>query len=439
MTRILAMHSHGPSGFGGMRSLLRGVAFNLIGAVTTVAATIGLAVILARILGLNGYGKYSAVQLVVLTVSTLLSQTVSISLSKHVAAFRTTDLERCGSLISLTLYASVAAGVLVSLVLCVWLVQIWREPEIQQGLLPIVIGGCMYIVASVVVAVQLSVLNGFERYSSIARLTVLRNVLIVSLAAIASPIFGAAGAFLGQTFACGIALVLTWSAVKRTGVNIKAFNLSNAMRDMPLLFHTAAPALLGGLATQGATMFAVLRLGACYDSVKELAVFNSANQLRLAVLFLPGLMLNPMIASVTSRIATREYMVVRKMVWASMLLAVGVTAIAALAAAEWGAEIMGLFGRSFRGGGGALLWLAISAIPAAACSVIGVTLACLSRMWANLQLNLFWAGALCACLVLNSANGAHALAFNYALSYGLLLAISGAYLAVYMRRMEKRA
>ena len=109
--------------------LARGTFWSIGGAIICKALTLASSVVLARILGKAGFGKFGLIIGTVATFQVLANLGLSATANKHVAEFRKTDPQRAGRILALSGLVSVVAGISLAVGLAVW------APQLAAGVL----------------------------------------------------------------------------------------------------------------------------------------------------------------------------------------------------------------------------------------------------------------------------------------------------------------
>jgi O-antigen/teichoic acid export membrane protein len=188
---------------------------------------------------------------------------------------------------------------------------------------------------------------------------------------------------------------------------------------MSILWAFAVPALLAGLLYGPVTWAAATILAHQPGGYGELGIFNAANQWRTLIMFVPsavGMALLPVLSSLHAEgDIPRAVRALKAHLYFSALTGFACALPLALGS-YW---IMATYGRDFRGGWPALVFLAVAAVLQAMNNVVGQALASFNRMWIGFVLNALWAAELLGGTFLLRTHGARGLALAYCLAYAL--------------------
>jgi O-antigen/teichoic acid export membrane protein len=150
----------------------------------------------------------------------------------------------------------------------------------------------------------------------------------------------------------------------------------------------------------------------------ELGVFNAASQWRTAIAFIPTVLCQPLLATLSHLTGVREFASFRRVLRANLLVNMTVCAAMAAIVILASQRIMKAYGDDFAAGRNVLILLVLSSVVSSTSNVIGQAIASLSRMWSNLGIGALWAAVqLASAYVLVRRFGASGLATAFLLSY----------------------
>jgi O-antigen/teichoic acid export membrane protein len=239
------------------------------------------------------------------------------------------------------------------------------------------------------------VLAGLEAFRALARVTAIAgSALAVGMVAGAG-IHGLQGCIIGMVIGMamgyGVTLIAVRAEVRRAGLSPR---LSGWTAEIPALWRFALPTMLAGGVVLPVNWLAGSLLMHQPSGDEEMGVFNAANQLRVVIMYVPGLVATaglPVLTQLWRHTTGSEYFRLIRLKVAIGLIAASLLAIPAILAAPW---IMAGFGPGYPEGVPVLRVLACAAVITATLNMIGQAIVSEGRMWTGLLLNFIWAGIL---------------------------------------------
>lgn len=376
-------------------------------------------VILARILGTGTFGLFGILQTTISAFAVLAAPALGAAGSRYVSALRTSDPIRAGRIAAMTLVTSGLAGIAGAALL------VLESDRIAEFFGVAALGGplrigALAVACAAVNGAQVGILSGLEAFRRLALLNGARGLLTVALVPLCAKFWDVTGVAwcLGGI---GVAtVILTEYALRaeslRAGLEIPR---REWWKEKAVLGSFAFPAFLGGFLVLPVIWLATAWLARGPDGLAEVGLFTAANHWRLLVLFLPGVLMQPLLPVLSSAWSAGTAGEFRKTVRSQVRLVVVVSGAAAAAISILGAPIMSAYGRDFSRGRVVLVWLVWSAVLSASAGVAGVALTAMNRMWTGLWLNAGWAVAFLVLARILRTYGASGLAAAFAVSYTL--------------------
>ena len=156
--------------------LARGAFWSVLGGVSARALALLSAIIVARLLGREGYGEIGIVQSTLGMFGVFAGFGLGSTSTKYIAEYREKDPGKAGRIASLVFFVSlVSAGTMMALTvgLAPWLSRsILSRPDLSSLLLP----GSLLLFLSTLVGVQSATLAGFESFRKIAFINIARGL-----------------------------------------------------------------------------------------------------------------------------------------------------------------------------------------------------------------------------------------------------------------------
>lgn len=417
--------------------LASGTFWALFGAVVSQALALLAAVIVARLLGRQGFGELGILISTVGTFGILAGLGLGTTATKYVAELRTSDPTRAGRIMGLSVWAAVVAGALASLALFL------LAPALAEGVInaPHLVNelrlsaGVLFF--SALNGAQLGVLSGFESFKALAYLNVMRGALQFLLTLLGVWLFGLMGAVgalvAGNALACALYAVVVRREARRSAVK---FAYRGTRSEWGILRTFALPAFMSTAMYTPVVWVGNAALANQPNGFAELGLFNAANQWRLAMMFLPtvlGQVAVPVLSNLHGEARGGSY---RKVLLGNLLVTFVVSLVVALVLVLASPLIMSAYGRDFSQGTPVLVLMLLSTVLSSTAGVIGFGIMSQGRMWHGFWLNLLWAAAFLLFVYLFLGSGAYGLALAYLLSYVVHSISSALYMALLLGRRQ---
>ncbi|HEX2249687.1 MAG TPA: oligosaccharide flippase family protein [Gemmatimonadales bacterium] len=420
------------------RRLAGGVFWTTIGSIVGQGIIAIGSVLLARILGKEGFGQYGILQSTIGMFSVFAGLSMGYVATKHVAESIVTNKEETGRVIGLSLLVAGAAGLLVTLALAGG-----AQPFARRFLGSEDLAGALRIASPIllfgaVTGVQRGVLAGLEEFRAQNILVTAMAVITVGLTTVGAVLADLSGAMWGSMVGAALSLVtlsvVYHRALVRAGIPV---HFRASWRERRVLWTLAFPALLNGVMVAPVVWVTNAILVNTPGGYGEMGLFNAANQWRTILMYVPSIVLTPLLPIMTQLHATREYEQLRRVLIRTLTLSVGVVGALALSFGLFARPIMQLYGRGFEAGTGVFYLIMIVSVLLSAGVVVGGLLSSTGAMWIGFLFNSVWAACMIGtALVAIPRAGALGLAFAYVLSYSIHTAIQFAYFWLYVRRNE---
>lgn len=414
-------------GSSGGPPILQGLAWNLAGGLGARVLTFLALIAVGRVLAPRDFGTLGVIQGSVLTAGVLARLGLGVTATRFVSLHQAADPGRSVRLAAgapRLAFLLGAFGMLLFWIAAPWVAR-WGlgDPSLTSLLRlasPLLLLGAVQDITA-------GVLAGLESFRLVARVTTVAGstqALGMVAGGLAGGLMGCLiGAVLGMAVGCGLACWTLHFELHRR--NIPA-STTSWWGELPGLIGFAIPATLAGLVTTGATWAGTAILYHQPSGDHALGIYQAAHQIRLMILFVPGLVAMaglPMLTRLWGGAADGEY---RRLLGLKLLLSLTAAALVALPAILGARWLLAAFGPGFASGAPVLQVLAAAAVPTALLTVAGQGLVSEGRMWTGLFLNLIWATVLVGTAVLwVPDHGALGLAWANLAAYGVHLLTVG--------------
>jgi len=389
-------------------------------------------VVLARLLGKETFGQFAMVQSTVVAMTNLAGLGLGITATKYVSQFRNTQPDRAGRILGLSSSVAFLAGLCFSLVLVAF------APTLMAGTatVPVLRLSAIYVFFTTLNGYQSGALMGMEVFGRIARISLLSGpTAVVGTWALAYR-YGLTGGVLAQGLNAFLIWVLYQIVVRqecrRANIRIR---YRGAWEERSALIQFSIPAVASSI-TSSTAIWWCNRLLVTSSGYAELAVFIAASNLRLMVLFTPGVVARVVSPLLNNLLASGEISTYRKAFWCCVagngVVGLGLVAIISL----MGTRLLHLFGKDFTGSFTLLLLMLFSAVIEIVATNLYQAIFTAASLWWQVGIGSVWAGVL---MLLSeqvlARHGAAGLALAYLVAWCISAALYGSLAIVRQRNL----
>ena len=368
--------------------LAKGAFWSLAGTVISRGLALVSLVLVARMLGKEGFGQLGVIQNTVGMFGVFAGFGMGLTATKHVAEYCMTDPQRAGRIIVFTELVTLGASLLVLAILACSARFLAQHTLAAPQLAPLLLLGSLLLPFGALNGVQTGSLSGLEAFKTIARVNLFSGLLSFPLIVCGAYAGGITGAVIGLVAAQVANCVMSHLALRREAGRFGIdFQLAGCARDRRVLWDFSLPAVIGNSVAWGANWGCAAILVNQASGYAQMGLVSVGNQWRAALLLLPALLLNatlPMLASENKNQSGdfgRALGLAHRVI---VLLVVPATLVLMLAANE----ILNLYGRGFLDGRAALVYMLAAAAISAVSSPAGSAIIATGKMWFSLALNL---------------------------------------------------
>jgi len=401
------------------RRFAHGVAWSLVGGALAQGGPLVASILLARLIGAVGFGEYGIIQSTISLFGVLAGLGLGLTATRYIAELTSTDPERVGKIISLSLWAGCSSSALCAGILYAVAPYLADHVLNAPHLLSCMRFASGLLFANCIVGIQAGILQGLEAFRTAAAAASLRGLLAVPLIPLSAFWWGLPGVMAALIVTTAASAAYSQVAIVRhcrgAGIPIP---LTGGASESGLLWHFAFPVLLSSLSVVPMTWFAQALLVRQRSGYSEMGIFNAASQWRSAVAFLPTLMSQPvlpLLANLYGRHDHGQYIsLLGTNVKITLLTAVAVAAPFCLVS-RW---IMAMYGPGFSQKWAVLVLLSLASVLNAYSAALGQAIQSTGRAWTSLSLNAIWGLSFLACsLWLVPRYAALGLAAGFLVSY----------------------
>jgi O-antigen/teichoic acid export membrane protein len=375
--------------------MVSGVLWTLAMSVVGQGSTFLGAVLAARLLGSEDFGKLGMIQSIVLMLAGFAGLGMGTTATKFVAELRDSEPERAGRILGLCGLITTLTGVAYAaglVLLAPWIAgSVLHVPTLTDTLRL----GAIYVLFCTLNAYQIGALVGFEAFSRLARVNMALGPATLATTFIFTWLLGLPGTVL----ALGVGMACSWTvhqfALRREcqnhGVRIRC---PSPRHEFPLLCNFVLPAALsgcvGGLALTACNALLVRQCG----TFAQIALFNAAYTIRTLVLLAPNMVSRVSAPLLCNLRVADEASAYRRTFWACLWFNGALTGAFAVLLFAAGPQLLAVFGKDFTGGRLILGLLLASAAAEAIATVLFQPLYGHGKIWTHLAINICWSGLL---------------------------------------------
>lgn len=396
--------------------LFKGSFWSILGAIFSKGLMFLAWVIVARVLGSEGYGQFGIVRSTVLMFTSFAGFSLGITASKHVAEFVKADKEKTGRILGLTISFGVLMGLIVGIVFYVmapWLAsETLHAPEIVNELRI----GALILFFSALNGAQMGALQGFIAFKKIAKINAIQAVISFPLFIIGALYFGIYGTIWAFAFSyILICLLSNFTVNKEAKKHNVRVDYSNAWKERSMLLTYSLPAFLSGLMVTPVKWYADSLL-VSRGGFDEMGLFTAALTFNNIILVGAGMLSAPFLAIMArNKNDSRNSKFSRFNIlapWAIGIFATGPFIVFP----ELGGYI---FGDSFSGNRFELPFIFVLLFTVIIMFKQGLArvMSVYNLQWWSFFSNLVWGICLIICFLLFKEQNAHFLAISYLIAY----------------------
>lgn len=395
--------------------LAQGAFWSVFGALISRGLMLLASILVARILGRDVYGEYGMIRSTVMMFSVFAGFGLGMTATKHVAELRTVDPDRAGRIIAISgLFATLTGGIVAIGVLCgaQWIAtKTINAPHLVYELR--IAAPILFL--SALNGAQTGALAGFEAFRTITRVNVWVGLTSFPLMLCGAYFGGLRGSIWALAFNICINWMLNHVALRRECKKFNVpFKIKSCAGEWKTLVHFSLPAALSGFMVSPVTWACNVMLVNNPGGYGQLAIFDAANQWRMAILFIPASVSQivlPMLASLRHENDNSQY---RKILKFNLYINAGAALAVAVPVAVISPWIMKSYGADFADGSLVVVIMAGTTVVSAVNHVVGQAFASTGKMWLGLVFNSLWAISLIILSFFSVQGGYGAVGLAYA-------------------------
>ncbi|MQA28769.1 MAG: oligosaccharide flippase family protein [Luteitalea sp.] len=408
--------------------LARGTLWSLVGSLAARTLALVSSVIVARLLGRTGFGELGVVQSTIGTFQVFAGFELGVTATKYVAEFKVRDPEKAGRIVGLSTVVAWATGAVVGAVMLgaapVLAASTLSAPHLT-GILRI---SAVSLLLGAVSGAQIGALSGFEAFRRIAWINLVTGIVSLPFMVAGALLAGLTGAVWGAVLTLATNVIVGHAALRgERRLHRVPVRYLGSRREWRVLFGFSLPAVLSGLLVVPVNWVCQAILVNQPGGFDEMGLFNAANQWRMAILFLPGVLSGVVTPAFAGLARPEDHHRYRRLLWYNMGFNVAASIAIALPVSLLSPFIMSGYGPSFVSGYPVLIVLCFTTVIYSGMSVIGSAIVGRGLMWWGVAQNAIWATVMIAATWQLRHQGAIGLAVATLLAY-LVHLLSSAFL-----------
>ena len=270
---------------------ISGFAKTLLGAVGAQASTYLVMVLMTRLLGVERFGQFGAIQATLTAAFGLSTLGIGVTATRYIAQYRQTDPMRTGRIIGLCNLSSLASGLFFTLILfaCAGMIarHIFHSEDLRWAIQ--VTSICSLLMT--VNANQIGTLMGFQAFGRQLRAQVLQSIASVIMTYLLVGAYGFDGAVLSFSLSTLIGcLLLNLEIGRELKIRKLKVNYREAWAEQKILFNFALPAAASGVIGSAAVWMAQIMLVRSEAGMAEMGLWTAAASMRAVVLLGPSVL-----------------------------------------------------------------------------------------------------------------------------------------------------
>lgn len=326
-----------------------GFSWTVLGTLATQGSTYMSMILMARLLGLESFGRLGTVQATLTAVFGVSTLGIGITSTRYIARYRTIDPARAGRIMGLCSMSSLCAGALSTGVLLLFAGVISTRVFHARDLAGAIRITAPYCALMTMNAHQIGALLGFEAYGRLVRAQVLQGTTTLALTVALVSRLGFNGAVLSLPLAAAFAwLYMHRELSAECRLRHIRPTFQNAWGERGVLMGFTLPASFSGVAGNIAIWGAQGMLVREHGGIQQMGLWTAAAAMRSMVLLAPGVLnrvSSPILSSLHDHQTGETY---SRTLWSATAVATTGAAVAGLVLLLAGPFLLTAFGDSYK-------------------------------------------------------------------------------------------
>jgi O-antigen/teichoic acid export membrane protein len=394
--------------------LARNTIWSIAGSASSQGGSLLAALMLGRLLGVARFGELAFIQVTVLMLGNLGEMGFSLTTTKFVSRWRSSDPARAGRLMGWSLRATSATALVSAAILAL------AGPHFAgaslKGLSGELRAACGLLIFDMLNRIQLGAFAGLEAFDSAARVQVSRGLLMLPCVWLGARYGGLRGAILAMGFV-SLGTFLIGHRVLAGKCRAMSIPLGYRGGLEPGVLNTSLSLWFCGLLMTGSNWAVMVLLTRQPLGFSQVGLFNAADKWKTALLFLPQMLFQVILPMLSNRHAAGDRRGCQRIVWAALGVTAVIMGLAGVLVSSLSHVLMSSYGPAFAAGAGVLSLAAASAVVSAFYTVSSGALWALGKPSQMLGIDLLKTALLLGLCGAGLAASAWDLTLAYVLSY----------------------
>ncbi|MDN7241712.1 oligosaccharide flippase family protein [Planococcus sp. N028] len=328
--------------------VLKSFSWTLLGTIIARGLSLIALILVARILGVEEFGKYSILQNTIIMIGTFSGLGIGMTATKFIAEFRQNDSEKASRIIALCESLNVLTGLFFAIgtfFLSPFLsVQILADPSLE----PLLKLCCIYLFLITVDSAQNGTIAGIEAFKPRAITQIITSILFIFFVVIGTLLWGIIGTVIALIFqglsSCilNLFIIKVWS--KKIGLEIK---FDGMLKEIKGLLKFSLPVFASSLFIIPIEWFLSAILVKSANGFIEVGYINATKQWFIIITFLPMALANITLPVLSSLIGNNEHNKYGRVVIINTIIMTGVGVILAIPIFILSDFFIGFYGKDF--------------------------------------------------------------------------------------------
>ena len=374
-----------------VKKLLHGTTWSALGTIFYRASMLLAIIIIARIIGIENFGRFSFLQSTVTMLTVFacfgLTNTATRYISKY---FNHSDKEKSKIILNIIFLSSVLTSILVSLSLALsgkFFINSFTEITIEASSLYI---ASFLLFFSSTNSVFEGILFGFKEFKFVAISKVVVALFLIPITVFATSNYFLNGGLFSLAFSHAFLwIIFTFKLIQE--INISYLRNFNLFKKYSYIFtRFSIPSLFGSSIIAPTKWLSLLFLiNFSNEGLDEIAIYNAANQWVIALLFLPNIISKVSLPLLT-QIDQKDNNSYINFIKASTIINFSIVFLFSIPIVFASSFLMGIYGESFIQGEKVLIVGAVTACLISINSSLSNVLLSKAKVWLGFRFNLIW-------------------------------------------------
>lgn len=400
--------------------MLNGFFWATIGSVMSQGIVLTSNFFIAQLLGITFYGEYAIIKSTISIFALFAGLGIGLTTTKFISQYKILDKIKTGKIMGIATFFTLFSSFILIFLIIIFSSFIASEFLNAPHLSKTIKLSSFVIFFSAVSGLYNGSLVGFEAYKSIAKVNFFSALLFFPAQIFLTIYFKLDGALIGLGIYYILSCVFNYIEVvkEKNKYNIE-IQYKNFWDELPVIYKFTLPAFLSGIMVTPVLWMCNTFLVNQKNGYSQMAIFDGANQWRMAILFLPGVIAQIALPAFSKNASdiTKFSRILKN----NILLITIISCVVAMPVSFLSKLLMSFYGKDFVEGYTVLIILSISTILSSINSVIGQAIIGRGHMWSGFFMNFLWGISILSFAYFYSKNNGGALGFAKAFLFSYLI------------------